>query len=1202
MGLNLAINDIDYLVSISNSMFPEVNKEVNKMLFTEYKSGVSKALDNLIFGNFKYILKIANRFKKNNPSFELGELVNEGILGFIKALDKYDLEKGELITYADTWINYYIRKYVQENTNTLTINHNLLNIVNKYKSIVAECENTGKALPSDEELKSILGVQDATLLEIRGFANVQSLSLDNEINRDEDRFSEIVGFDDDNYSQIEDNMADKSLLVFLKDKLSEKEYYILYYRVLNSKKIVRSEIAKKLSITGSRVEQIEKSTLDKVKSRYLVDGGIRGPKDYSSSQIDKFNIYPIDIDAILRYLYMSKILGENEKILYRTFIRRKYNYTISDYANILGVSEEEIRTFKEKIKALEFSIDQVAFSEFKRQVQDKYGAKLLSMDLENLDKFTSMYRSLMMFKTLGEEELTSKNQNPNTDLWNSISRDEAYAKIVDVYKMESHLDGLLRKYFEQNRCEDFASKSACESEINRLILASEKFDRVPYDKLYETIRSNKDAFTLEQYDYLLLQVGKIDLDEFKTRHKDSILLNDTGKVNQLLEKVQELYFGLKDYGGMTLTLDVYTSMRDMIEVEYKTILDMLYGVNSEKMSIMKIASVLEVDYDKAYAKIYKAKRKVISMYLARTRNKQIRKDIYLPYLSDESIDLSENTLKILEMYLVEHKSYEEIAIQTKKTKRSVSNMIMDGLRRIDLYRFGILQPKEKYVREELIEALNAPNISDEEREIIKNYLANGSISGVSEKFGIDKKRVEAILKNFYTVASKIKLAKVEVNREDIEEEIKSHASMRVISSVNAKIMALYLGIKCNLNREGKTLRIDEIKALYPKMDRIDKIKCSVLKAIAMKKLGLARGQYAFMNRSEVIEVMKDKRLPISEKDRETINYAFGIKPYRYMDNNELMALYKESSDALRTRIQRAFLTIFKYRNGEISGKLDYVSDIHANFRYFSYGDRALLEDYYKNDLSYEEIAKKYGMAYDAVADTITSLTVYLKDIINSGSSLDRFFDFDYYYMAIRKPDFPFYGDPIKCDEIFRLYYDKHMNAKGIIAYKRYKCSEKTIYRIIRSLKLATMKRKMGITKGIDFEENEIRDFYLQNKEQMDIKHQYVYFRYFDRKKLEKKEGYIGALTETDVSPIICNDLLKARNEVFFDLDSASEEEIISIIQKYKNKLSLKSLYTLLDLVGLTEFDMMSEEEKGTVSKILAHVESDIFVEGNVKVA
>lgn len=1203
MGPNLATNDIDYLLSISMSMYPKVSKELNRMLFGEYKKGVEGSLDNLIFSNFRFIVSIAKKYIKRDRSLELSELVNEGILGFIKALEKYDEGKGELLTYASKWIDYSIKTAININLETLKVDAKFQIKLNKYRELIRECQNSNMPLPSDEEIKIFLKVGDKTLEEIKKMANLQKLSLDynmNEENPDE-TLKDCIADSDEGYERIEDEMSDKSLLIFLKEKLTPCEYFVLYSRILTSKKMTLSEIASQLGVTDRRINQIEKDTLAKVKQRYLKNGKINSTSDYSTNEMAKYNTLPIDIDSIMRYLYLAKILSDKERSLYSYYIKRKYDYKANYYAGILGVTEDEIYSIADKIKKEVSLIDNAAFLDFRKVIITDFGTRIFNLDLSDLNQIFEKYGSFMKHRMITDDMISSNILEPSTSLWDRITDDEAYEKIKNLYDVDSSIDDLLRRYFNQNM-NDCASARVCQNEVNKAMFIGNGKERVPFDKLFIVLFKNKKEFTNEQYDFLLIQFGKISAGKFREKYPASSLLDDSTKQNCILDKLEELYFGIRDYGQIRLTKKQYMSIRDKMNEEDKDILDMIYGFDKKPLSIEEIVALIGGTYEEAYTKLYNAKRKAENKYLAKSKSKEIDESLYIPFIDDLSIDLNSNTRCMLRMFLVEHKNYEEIATYFKKSKQKISDCIMDGLRKIDFYRFGILLPKEKYTREELLEALMAPNIKDFERDIIKEYLKNGSIVDVGKKFMVDKKTVETILKRFYLNASNNKLANVEVSIADIENEIKCHPSVRVISEDNAKIMALYLGIKCVLNPEGRVYTVAEIKKFYPKAERMDKIKQNVKKAIAEKKLGLIRGQYAFMDRCELIEVLKDQRLPIRDKDRETIMYAFGIAPYEYKSSQELMDMYKEDTSTLRTRIQRAFLSIFKYINGEIKGTIDFTRDILPYFKYFSKADRSFLLDYYKNHLTYEELASRYKISTDAVANLIAKLTLYLDTINEENNGQEHFFDFDYYYEAIEKDDFPFYGDISKCKLIFRMFYDERLTAKQIIERVGLTCSESTIYRILSALKVASMKRKMGIVKVREYDDEEIRDYYIKNRYNMDISHQYVYFRYFDRKKRESKSGFVSASTVPQLSPIIRCDLLKANNEVVFDIETATKDEILSIIDKYKNSLSDKSLTTLLRIADSSERELLEEDERQKVKSILALVEKEVFQKRRVMVA
>ncbi len=101
--------------------YKPLNKEEEKICFVKNK-------DSLITHNLKYVMKIAHKYK--NQGFPIEDLISEGNIGLIRAIDTFDPSKDyKFITYATNWIEYYIRDYVKKEKKYTQITDYHLNIL-----------------------------------------------------------------------------------------------------------------------------------------------------------------------------------------------------------------------------------------------------------------------------------------------------------------------------------------------------------------------------------------------------------------------------------------------------------------------------------------------------------------------------------------------------------------------------------------------------------------------------------------------------------------------------------------------------------------------------------------------------------------------------------------------------------------------------------------------------------------------------------------------------------------------------------------------------------------------------------------------------------------------------------------------------------------------------------------------------------------
>ncbi len=245
-----------------------LTKEEEQRLLRKAKTGDKEAKQTLILSNLRLVVNIAKNYTNKGLGFI--DLISEGNFGLIHAIDKFDPEKGyRFSTYAVWWIKQAVTKAIISKGREIRIpsyKHDVLNKVNKfimshittnssYPSIEAIAEGTG--LSEKKIQKVMLEFQDMLSLNA---AIGDDIYLEDTISQDDDESLE---------NQVLDSIAKEEINKILNQlKPREKEILTLRYGLAGGKIHTLEEVGQQFDITRERVRQIEKKTLEKLRTKY----------------------------------------------------------------------------------------------------------------------------------------------------------------------------------------------------------------------------------------------------------------------------------------------------------------------------------------------------------------------------------------------------------------------------------------------------------------------------------------------------------------------------------------------------------------------------------------------------------------------------------------------------------------------------------------------------------------------------------------------------------------------------------------------------------------------------------------------------------------------------------------------------------------------------------------------------------------------
>ncbi len=256
------------------SAFPILKPEEEIELTKRIKeSNDPDAAFRLISSHLRLVVKIAMEFQRRWMQNVL-DLVQEGNIGLVRAVNKFDPEKGiKFSYYAKFWIRAYILKFIMDNWRMVKIGttqaqRKLFYNLNKEKQrLIAQGFD-----PSIDVLAEKLNVSQHEILEMEQRLDASDMSLDAPVS-DESGSSTKLDYLPALIQGIEDGYAENEITNIIQDKinllipkLSDKEIFILENRLLTDEPITLREIGEKYDVTRERIRQLEARLVNKVRN------------------------------------------------------------------------------------------------------------------------------------------------------------------------------------------------------------------------------------------------------------------------------------------------------------------------------------------------------------------------------------------------------------------------------------------------------------------------------------------------------------------------------------------------------------------------------------------------------------------------------------------------------------------------------------------------------------------------------------------------------------------------------------------------------------------------------------------------------------------------------------------------------------------------------------------------------------------------
>ncbi|HTR82613.1 MAG TPA: sigma-70 family RNA polymerase sigma factor [Bacteroidota bacterium] len=231
------------------------------------KKGDQKSLEKLTKANLRFVVSVAKQYQ--NQGLSLGDLINEGNLGLIKAAKRFDETRGfKFISYAVWWIRQSILQALAEQSRIVRLPLNRVGALNKIGKAFSSLEQEFEREPSASELAEEL---DMSLFEVADTLKISGrhLSMDAPFAQGEDnRLLDVI--QDERQPAPDSILMDESLkeevqraLATLSDR--EAEVIRLYFGLQREHSLTLEEIGEKFNLTRERVRQIKEKAIRRLR-------------------------------------------------------------------------------------------------------------------------------------------------------------------------------------------------------------------------------------------------------------------------------------------------------------------------------------------------------------------------------------------------------------------------------------------------------------------------------------------------------------------------------------------------------------------------------------------------------------------------------------------------------------------------------------------------------------------------------------------------------------------------------------------------------------------------------------------------------------------------------------------------------------------------------------------------------------------------
>ncbi|EIM73429.1 RpoD subfamily RNA polymerase sigma-70 subunit [Nitritalea halalkaliphila LW7] len=254
-----------YLQEIGKVDLLTADEEV--LLAKRIREGDQLALEKLTKANLRFVVSVAKQYQ--NQGLSLGDLINEGNLGLIKAAQRFDETRGfKFISYAVWWIRQSILQALAEQSRIVRLPLNRVGSLNKISKTFSELEQKFEREPSPEELAEVLEVSAGEVVDTMKISG-RHVSMDAPFVQGEEN-SLLDVLENDGEGTPDDGLMNDSLRKEVQRALAtltqrEADVIVYYFGLNGEQAMTLEEIGEKYNLTRERVRQIKEKAIRRLR-------------------------------------------------------------------------------------------------------------------------------------------------------------------------------------------------------------------------------------------------------------------------------------------------------------------------------------------------------------------------------------------------------------------------------------------------------------------------------------------------------------------------------------------------------------------------------------------------------------------------------------------------------------------------------------------------------------------------------------------------------------------------------------------------------------------------------------------------------------------------------------------------------------------------------------------------------------------------